>query len=138
VFRFARPALGKLWTAPEDLAPPSPPAASAADNYATLACKPGTAEFGSTGGPGAGKKFGQGRRQEIFQRDGYKCVFCGDDTTPTPGPKQGQVDHADPKHRGGNNSLENGQTTCRDCNGPKGKWKQNNREYLDSLKKTNR
>src|SRR3989344_444624 len=48
-------------------------------------------------------------KQEIFERDGYKCVICGR------GPKEGmeiQADHVKPKDKGGKATLENGQTLC--------------------------
>jgi 5-methylcytosine-specific restriction endonuclease McrA len=63
---------------------------------------------------------------------GNKCVFCGTDTTPpgsAPGPAKSEIDHAIPKSRGGNNSLDNAQNTCRTCNREKGA--QTTEEYLD-------
>lgn len=48
-------------------------------------------------------------RNEIFKRDGYKCVICGR------GKAEGvdiHADHKKPKDRGGKATLENGQTLC--------------------------
>ena len=48
-------------------------------------------------------------KKAIFERDGYKCVVCGQ------GPKEGMEIHADhvkPKDRGGKATVENGQTLC--------------------------
>ena len=52
-------------------------------------------------------------RDEIFRRDGYRCVFCGR------GPAEGLEIHADhivPLERGGDNSVDNGQTLCSEHN----------------------
>jgi 5-methylcytosine-specific restriction endonuclease McrA len=52
-------------------------------------------------------------KQKIFERDNYKCVVCGR------GPKDGVeicADHKIPRDRGGDNSLENGQTLCMEHN----------------------
>jgi len=49
-----------------------------------------------------------------------RCVFCNKETSRTPGPSQRNTDHAVPKSRGGNNTLENAQNTCRTCNLDKG------------------
>jgi hypothetical protein len=52
-------------------------------------------------------------KQEIFKRDNYKCVVCGR------GRKDGVTicaDHIKPKSRGGQNTLENGQTLCSEHN----------------------
>jgi len=51
-------------------------------------------------------------RQNIFSRDGFKCVYCGskykkEDLT---------FDHIVPKSRGGRNSWENTVTSCFRCN----------------------
>ena len=86
---------------------------------------------GSAGGPGAGRRFGDKTKQGAEDESGGKCVFCGRETTDEGG-TQGQTDHAIPKSRGGNNSPENAQHTCRDCNLQKGsktteeyqKWRQ--------------
>lgn len=49
------------------------------------------------------------QKEEIFQRDGYKCVICGR------GKKEGvelHADHIKPKDFGGEATVENGQTLC--------------------------
>ncbi|MDW8299558.1 MAG: HNH endonuclease signature motif containing protein [Anaerolineae bacterium] len=48
-------------------------------------------------------------REQIFARDGYRCVICG------LGRAEGveiHADHIKPKDRGGQATLENGQTLC--------------------------
>lgn len=54
-------------------------------------------------------------RQNIFKRDGHRCVYCGthDDLT---------LDHVMPKSRGGRTSWENLITACRRCNAKKGDY----------------
>jgi hypothetical protein len=54
------------------------------------------------------KKF----RQEIYDRDGNACVYCGstDDLT---------LDHKTPEMHGGDHSPDNLQTACRRCNAQK-------------------
>ncbi len=52
-------------------------------------------------------------KEAMFKRDGYKCVFCGR------GIKDGVelcADHILPKDKGGDNSIDNGQTLCMECN----------------------
>jgi RHS repeat-associated protein len=71
---------------------------------------------GSSGGPGAGKNFSPSTKEEARAQSGNRCVFCGTDTARKPGPNQSNIDHADPKSRGGNNTLDNAQNTCRTCN----------------------
>lgn len=53
--------------------------------------------------------FTKKQKEQIFQRDGYRCVICGR------GSKDGvelQVDHIKPKDKGGKATIENGQTLC--------------------------
>lgn len=53
--------------------------------------------------------FNQQIKEQVFQRDGYKCVICGK------GKAEGieiQADHILPKDKGGSATLENGQTLC--------------------------
>ncbi len=55
------------------------------------------------------RPFTAGQKQEIFARDGYRCVICG------AGPANGfelHADHVKPIDRGGESTLENGQTLC--------------------------
>jgi len=47
-------------------------------------------------------------------------------------PNCSEIDHAIPKSRGGNNSYNNGQNTCRSCNRQKGN--KTTDEYLDWLR----
>ena len=52
-------------------------------------------------------------KEEIFKRDNYKCVVCGR------GREDGVeicADHRRPKHLGGGNTLDNGQTLCTEHN----------------------
>jgi len=52
-------------------------------------------------------------KEEIFNRDGYKCVICGK------GKEDGVEIHADhkiPLDKGGTNNIENGQTLCSEHN----------------------
>ncbi|MEJ2216046.1 MAG: HNH endonuclease signature motif containing protein [Gemmatimonadota bacterium] len=56
------------------------------------------------------------RRQRIFRRDDFTCVYCGqrfdvDDLT---------VDHVEPRVKGGDNSAGNLVTACTACNTEKG------------------
>jgi hypothetical protein len=75
---------------------------------------------GARGGPGSGKKFPEAVKESAEQQAGGQCVFCGRQTTREPGPAQRNTDHAVPKSRGGNNTLDNAQNTCRTCNLDKG------------------
>jgi hypothetical protein len=85
-------------------------------------------KVGSSGGPGTGKRFTEPVKDAEEARAGGKCVLCGKETTRTPGPAQRNTDHAIPKSRGGNNTLDNAQNTCRTCNLDKGA--QTTEEYL--------
>lgn len=52
-------------------------------------------------------------KEEIFRRDGYKCVVCGR------GQEDGVeicADHRIPKDKGGTNTVDNGQTLCAEHN----------------------
>jgi 5-methylcytosine-specific restriction endonuclease McrA len=48
-------------------------------------------------------------KQQIFERDGHQCRYCGDTEDLT-------LDHVRPKSRGGQHVSSNLVTACRDCN----------------------
>ena len=53
-------------------------------------------------------------RLAIYLRDGFICLWCGEDLRDQPG--QLTLDHYRPRATGGSNSSENLLTSCRDCN----------------------
>jgi 5-methylcytosine-specific restriction endonuclease McrA len=52
-------------------------------------------------------------RTNIYRRDDYKCIYCGDNDNLT-------LDHVVPKCKGGANTWTNLVTCCSDCNIKKG------------------
>jgi hypothetical protein len=58
------------------------------------------------------KAFREGRRQRIFRRDDFRCVYCG----ATPPVDELTLDHVEPAMRGGDRSEGNLVTCCRECN----------------------
>ena len=68
---------------------------------------------GSSGGVTSGLKFPRSVKQEVLRGNPSTCVYCRMET------KNPQIDHAIPRSRGGNATLDNGQTTCQHCNGSK-------------------
>jgi 5-methylcytosine-specific restriction endonuclease McrA len=56
------------------------------------------------------------RREQIFERDDYRCVYCGErfDVGAL------TVDHVQPRMRGGDRSSGNLVTACCTCNARKG------------------
>ena len=76
---------------------------------------------GSTGGPGAGKRFNPETSEVKEAKEGVSCRYCGTPTTNEQGkPNSRERDHIDPKSRGGNNSPDNEGDSCRTCNRSKG------------------
>ena len=56
------------------------------------------------------------KREEIFARDGYRCVYCA-----TVAPIELlSIDHVQPRVKGGDNSGGNVVTACISCNTAKG------------------
>jgi hypothetical protein len=51
-------------------------------------------------------------RKTIFERDSWKCAYCGE----TVGPKNSTLDHFVPQSKGGEDSKENLRTACLLCN----------------------
>lgn len=62
--------------------------------------------------PRAKRNTTDGRRKEIYKRDGHACVNCG-------ATKKLTLDHKIPLSRGGTNEAANLQTMCKPCNGEK-------------------
>lgn len=56
------------------------------------------------------------KRNRIFERDDYRCVYCGE-RFPA---EELTVDHVQPRVRGGDHSDGNLVTACRGCNTLKG------------------
>jgi 5-methylcytosine-specific restriction endonuclease McrA len=56
------------------------------------------------------------KRNGIFERDGYRCVYCGEQF----GEDELTLDHVQPRVRGGDRSEGNLVTACRACNTLKG------------------
>jgi hypothetical protein len=54
------------------------------------------------------------KRQEIMERDGFTCQYCGDVAGPF------HIDHVHPVSRGGDNDMENLKVACATCNISKG------------------
>lgn len=58
-------------------------------------------------------KIGAKLRTQVFERDAYRCVYCGSWTDLC-------ADHIHPEAKGGSTTLDNLQTLCRRCNSKKG------------------
>ena len=56
------------------------------------------------------------KRQRIFERDDYRCVYCGEQFPA----EELTVDHVQPRVRGGDRSDGNLVTACGACNTLKG------------------
>jgi 5-methylcytosine-specific restriction endonuclease McrA len=56
------------------------------------------------------------KREAIFARDAWRCVYCGAVFPP----EELTVDHVQPRVRGGDGSPGNLVTACRGCNTRKG------------------
>jgi len=56
------------------------------------------------------------RREQIFSRDDYHCVYCGEQFEA----EALTVDHVQPRMRGGDRSAGNLVTACGACNARKG------------------
>lgn len=61
-------------------------------------------------------------RLGVFQRDRFRCVLCGRSPATDPGVTL-HIDHVSAFSQGGETTLENLQTLCKDCNLGKGKDK---------------
>ncbi len=60
-------------------------------------------------------------RQNIYIRDGYRCMYCGVHVDElSEGMKGLTLDHVHPESRGGRNTFLNLVTACKSCNSYKG------------------
>ena len=55
-------------------------------------------------------------RFEVFQRDNFRCRYCGRTSNET----KLEVDHINPKSKGGSDDMDNLITSCMECNRGKG------------------
>ena len=112
-----------------DVAPAIVGAKAAAGRGPTTTTTTAGSKVGSAGGPGAGKAFSESIK-DAARAESPDCVFCGQPTvrSKTPQPDRSNIDHAVPKSRGGNNSIDNAQNTCQTCNLDKAT--QTSEEYL--------
>jgi RHS repeat-associated protein len=76
----------------------------------------GVSKLGSANPAAAGRRFPQSVKEKARAESGGKCVFCDTKTGDAPGPTKSEIDHAIPRSRGGDNSINNAQNTCRSCN----------------------
>ena len=53
-------------------------------------------------------------RKKVYQRDGRRCVYCGDTNGPF------EIDHVEPRSHGGEDRMNNLVVSCRACNQRKG------------------
>ncbi|MEY3997148.1 MAG: hypothetical protein RL344_1491, partial [Pseudomonadota bacterium] len=71
-----------------------------------------------------GGKFSKATKQEIAERAGFKCEYCGVETVAAkksqrgvaPPKNEAQTDHIIPKSSGGTNAPSNAAHACRECN----------------------
>jgi hypothetical protein len=75
-------------------------------------------KVGSSGGKTAGERFSKKVRLAVLDENPSTCVYCRMETD------RPQVDHVIARSRGGDATVENGQTTCPWCNNSK-----NNRDF---------
>lgn len=59
---------------------------------------------------------GKSKRQRIFERDNFRCVYCAVTFTA----EDLTIDHVEPRRKGGDASTGNLVTCCRACNAEKG------------------
>ena len=76
---------------------------------------------GSRNGKGS-KWIRPARRKAIYERDGWKCFWCGRDLRDVP-PRFRSLDHIWPRHRGGSHDSNNLVTACVPCNSTRSNYK---------------
>lgn len=60
------------------------------------------------------------KRLAIYLRDRFTCLYCGSDLHGVGDPRHIQLDHKQPKSKGGSNKETNVFTTCMHCNCSRG------------------
>lgn len=70
-------------------------------------------------------------RFKIFERDDFKCVYCG--RNPREHETTLEIEHVFPKARGGTNATANLVTACKECNAGKGDYLLNQRQLKKFL-----
>ena len=73
------------------------------------------------------------KRQRIFERDAYRCVYCGQQFPS----EELTVDHVEPRVRGGDRSDGNLVTACTACNTLKGHRRLSDFLYAEKVARTN-
>lgn len=63
----------------------------------------------------------QTRRFIIFERDEFRCVYCGKSSIENK--TELHLEHIHPRSKGGTNNIDNIITSCNTCNGEKGDMK---------------
>jgi len=101
--------------------PVSTPTGVTAHPDGTVTDSKGNVIEGSSGGPGARKRFPRETPDEKAELEGVPCKYCGDKTTNKPRlPKTRTNDHRIARSQGGNNSPENRDPdVCLACNASK-------------------
>jgi 5-methylcytosine-specific restriction endonuclease McrA len=61
------------------------------------------------------KEPGEGLRERVLRRDGFRCVYCGEPFAE----RELTLDHVEPRMRGGDGSEGNLVAACRACNAAK-------------------
>jgi RHS repeat-associated protein len=91
-------------------------------------------KYGSQWWPWSGKAFSKGTKQKAYGESKGKCVNCGITTNQNKisNPKKSEIDHAIPKSRWGNNTIDNAQNMCRTCN--RTKWASTSSEFKKKQK----
>ena len=77
------------------------------------------------------------KRNEVLERDGYRCVYCSADLHN----EAVAIDHRVPVSAGGTNDIDNLQATCKTCNARKKDFtgpESGIREYLDRRRQIDR
>lgn len=75
-------------------------------------------------------------RFQIFERDGFCCVYCGQ--SPQENGVKLHVEHVYPRHSGGENDLFNLVTSCLKCNSEKGVRSLNSQQILQLWERSER